>query len=717
MKKARKIAVVTLLSLSVILLFGCVILLFSVTSDVKLNTNALPNGENALILYDKDGLEMENEDYVRLENISDHIKHAFIAVEDKRFYEHSGIDLKRTVGALLKDLKDRNFTQGGSTISNQLVKNTQLNDEKTIKRKLKEAKITFQLEKRYTKDEILEMYLNVLYFGKGIYGVKSACRALYDKSPSEVSPLEAASLAATIANPSKYSVLLNRENNLERTKMVLSLMREQGYLSLKEFEDCYHVDIVINYDKNHNNYNKIYFNSAYNEASGILSTRKRKEFSAPYRIYTYWDKSAQQAANDALLAFDQRAQKDGATKELLIADNAFGAIIAYASNDDKSYRSKRQPGSLLKPFIYAKAIEDGILLPDSPLLDEQTDFDGYYPANFGGTYYGWISAREALSRSVNTTAVSILRDIGSKEGADTIRSVGIPLDEKDETLSLALGGTTYGSTVKEIAEGYLTLANGGKHRRTTYIRKITDAKGRVVYQDDHSDPRVFKAESVYLTTDMLKTCAKSGTAKQLGYLEYDIAAKTGTVAAKSGNSDAWCASYTTEHTFICRFSALKTPFVDDVTGGNFPTKVVRAAMRAVYASNPPASFAPPSNLRKTEIDKTIKESFHKLVPYKNSGFGEKETIYVTKNFRFDAADPEVLLLKNLSVQTMDGLPKVSFDAFSGIEYAVLINDAPCIKTQDGYFAPKQRFPIGKLEIYCLKDGQLLWKTTRLVRLY
>ena len=188
MKKARKIAVVTLLSLSVILLFGCVILLFSVTSDVKLNANALPNGENALILYDKDGLEMENEDYVRLENISDHIKHAFIAVEDKRFYEHSGIDLKRTVGALLKDLKDRNFTQGGSTISNQLVKNTQLNDEKTIKRKLKEAKITFQLEKRYTKDEILEMYLNVLYFGKGIYGVKSACRALYGKSPSEVSP-------------------------------------------------------------------------------------------------------------------------------------------------------------------------------------------------------------------------------------------------------------------------------------------------------------------------------------------------------------------------------------------------------------------------------------------------------------------------------------------------------------------------------------------------
>lgn len=717
MKKSRKIAVIILLTLSAILFFGGAIFLLVVTEDAKLNANALPNGKKDLILYDKNGFEVENDDYARLQDISDHIKHAFIAVEDKRYYKHAGIDIKRTIGALIKDLKDRNFTQGGSTISNQLVKNTHLNNEKTLKRKLKEAKITIELEKAYTKDEIFEMYLNVLYFGKGIYGVKNACKILYDKSPAEVSPVEAASLASTIANPSKYSVLIDRECNLARAKVVLGLMREQGYLTASEFEEQQTCDIVIKYDKIHNNYNRIYLNSAHNEASELLLRSESKKFSPPYHIYTYWDKEAQKTANDALSVFDQYANKDGATKEVLIANNDTGAVIAYASNSDKAYRIRRQPGSLLKPFIYAKAIDAGVLLPDSPLLDEPIDFNGYRPTNFGGTYYGWISAREALSRSVNTTAVSILKDIGLKDGANAIKNAGIALDDKDETLSLALGGTTYGSTVKDVAEGYLTLARGGNHQNTTFIMRITDANGKTVYQNQPTEKRVFKPESAFLTTDMLKTCANNGTAKQLRYLEQDVAAKTGTVSAKHGNSDVWCAAYTTEHTFICRFSALKEPFDDGVTGGNLPTKAIRVAIRELYGSRITSSFAPPIDLRKTEIDKTIKDKFHKIVPYKNSGFGEKEIIYTTKNFRFDAADPEVLLLKNLSVQTTDGLPRVSFEEFPGIEYTVLINGTPCSRKEDGYFAPKQRFPIGKLEIYCLKDEEIIWKTTRLVRLY
>ena len=717
MKKARKIAVVTLLTLSVIFALSGLFLLFYAVGDAKLNANALPNAKSAYVLYDKDGFVIENEDFVRLEDISEHIRHAFIAVEDKRFYDHNGIDLKRTVGALLKDVKDGKFSQGGSTISNQLVKNTQLTSEKTVKRKLKEAKITLELEKTYDKNEILEMYLNVLYFGKGIYGVKNACETLYAKSPAEVSPLEAASLAATVANPSKYSILLDHDKNLDRSRMILGLMKEQGYLSASEYESQISGDIIIIYAKYHNNYSKIYANSAYNEAFNILSEKDTHSFRTPYRIYTYFDAMAQNAANNALSNFDEKFDKDASNQELLIADNASGAVVAYASNTERAFKLKRQPGSLLKPFIYAKAIESGLLLPDSPLLDEQIDLDGYHPANFGDTYYGWISAREALSRSVNSAAVRILSEIGLENGANAIKNAGIPLDKKDITLSLALGGTTYGSAVKEIAEGYLTLANAGIHKNITFISKITDASGRTVYTDNRVENRVFKPETAYLTTDMLLSCAKGGTAKQLSYLNYDVAAKTGTVSAKSGNSDAWCAAYTKEHTFICRFSAPKDPFGNDVTGGNLPAKAVRSAVRSIYATVTPEPFSPPAALRKTAVDKTIKDEFHKLVPYKNSGFGEKEYIYTTNNFRFDAADPELLLLKGLSVQTTDGVPKVSFNAFPGIEYEVLINGTPCQKSNDGYFAQKQRFPIGKLDIYCKKDARTIWKTTRLVRLY
>ena len=714
MKTGRKIAVVTLITLSVIFVFAAIILLFSVTEDAKLNANALPKTENELILLDKNGQRMENGDLVAINEVSAHIKNAFIATEDKRFYQHSGFDAKRTIAAILKDIKDRNFSQGGSTISNQLVKNTQLTNEKTIKRKLKEAKITLELEKQYSKEQILEMYLNVLYFGKGIYGVKNACEMLYGKDPNEVSPAEAASLAATIANPAKYSILIDPSANRQRTDLVLGLMREQGYLSDKEYKTAIASEIILNYDNIHMNYDRIYNNLALKEASKVISAKATNNSKAPLYVHTYFDPEAQKAANNALFCFNKTLD---ATKEIVVADNQTGAIIAYASTDSFAYKLKRQPGSLLKPFIYAKAIENGVLLPDSPLLDEPIATGEYRPTNYGGTYYGWITAKEALFRSVNTAAVSILQQIGIESAVKTIQNVGIPLDYKDKTPALALGGTTYGSTVLALAEGYLTLANAGRHVKTSFISMITDRDGKIIYRDDRKENAVFSPDTAFLTTDMLKECAKSGTAKQLRYLNYDIAAKTGTVSAKGGNSDAWCAAYTTDHTFVCRYSCGKYPFDNSLTGGNLPAKTVRAAIKAFYSEQAPENFAPPTYIKKVEIDKTIKEEFHKLVPYKNSGFGEKESVYTTKNFRFDAIDPEKLLIGDLSITTIDDAPSVTFQAFSGVEYDVFINGRPCVKTESGYRAEKQRFPIGKLEIYCNKNERLLWKTTRLVRLY
>ena len=712
MKKSRKILIFILLTLSFVVLIGFIVFFAETLDDVRLDERKLP-GEASMRMYDKEDALMDNTGYITSEDISQYIKNAFIAVEDKRFYEHNGVDLYRIVGAAIQNFKKGEIAQGGSTISNQLIKNTHLSGEKTIKRKIQEAKITLELERKYSKDQILEMYLNVIYFGKGIYGVGDACRIIYGVLPKDVTPLQAASLAATVANPARYSVLLNKAENQKRSRLILSLMKGQGRLSETEYNDAIGEDIAINYSEFYNNYGNIYNNSALFAAKEIL----KNSFKSGYKVYTYFDPEAQAAAEYALSSYSVE-ENTAYTKEIVVVENLSGGVSAYASNDSHSAELRRQPGSLLKPFIYAKAIEGGNLLPDTPVKDAACDFDGYSPTNYGNTYYGWISVRDALSRSVNTVAVGTLDKIGIEGGYRAIEDAGIKLNQRDKHLSLALGGTTYGSTCLEIAQGYATLANQGTRKKLSFIRKIEDNEGNLIFEAKKSDHYALSRESVYLTTEMMMTCAKEGTAKQLKYLPYDVAAKTGTVAATKGNSDAWCAAYTANNTFVCRYSAdPEHPFPDSVTGGNLPTKAIRATMNKLYTEDIPQGFATPPLIRKVDIDKSIKEVFHKLVPHKNSGYGERESILTTVNYSFDAPDPERMLIGDLHIMIAEEKPIIAFQRYPDIQYEVKINGIKCLETAGVYQAEKQRFPIGKLEIYCLKDGRSIWKTTRLVRLY
>ena len=707
---------IILLSLSFAMIVAAVVALETIIGDAKVEKKLLPDPYGGYILLDRYGNRIEGGDYVRSEDISDNIKHAFIAIEDKRFYAHHGVDLYRVAGAAIKDAKTRKLTEGGSTITCQLVKNTHLNSEKTIKRKIKEAKIAVEMENLYSKDEILEMYLNIIYFGKGIYGVKNACRALYGKSPADVTPIEAASLAATVANPSKYSPLLSYEKNASRTRLVLSLMNKQGYISEEEYKFYSTSNIIINYNEIHNNYNKVYNNSALFECNVILSNVE-KTIQRPLLIRTYFDPSIQQAAQDAIVNRVNHSTKNRPIVELMIAENATRGIAAYASNDPKSFLRKRQPGSLIKPFIYASAIKAGKIIPSSPLFDAPTDFNGYSPANYRNEYYGWIDAKTALSKSVNTVSVSLLQKVGVQNVAEEIEKAGIRLDKKDINLALALGGTTYGSSAKEIAEGYLTLANDGLHQSAHFIDSITDAKGRVIYKRIDLATPVYSAETSYLVTDMLKECAKSGTAKQLFYLNADIAAKTGTVAMGEGNADAWCAGYTTKHTFVCHFSGKDpfTPLDSSITGGNDPTKCVRSALRRIYTEEKPTPFTLPIGLKKIAVDRSIKEELHLLVPFEKSGYGESETVYTTKDFTFDSIDPESLFLGDISIKKVEKEIKIAFSRKEGISYETRINGKPCEEKADGFYTKYPLFPLVKVEIYCKKQDKLLYKKAKILR--
>ena len=718
MKRARKYAVITLLSLSALLFILGLVTISLFFKGESPDLTKFPTDRNVLF-YDKEDQLIEQDDYARSNEISEHIKDAFIALEDKRFYEHNGIDPIRMVGAATKNLKARNFAQGGSTITCQLIKNTHLNSEKTIKRKIKESKIALGTEKIFTKDEILEMYLNVIYFGKGIYGVKNACSSLYGKLPSEVTPLEAASLAAIVANPKKYSPIFDLHANEKRARLVLKLMLEQKKLTESEYHLANDAKIVISYCDFHNNNKNSYLNSALSEYKQLIASGRVKKSEFPIFINTYLDQNLQNTAQSAVSTINIRKSYGAKTPnaELILADNQTGGILAAVTNEKTLGQNKRQPGSLLKPFIYASAIEEGILLPQTPLLDEPVSFNGYRPTNYHNKQYGWIEAKTALSKSLNTTSVSLLNKQGISIVFDRIERCGIPLDKKDKTLALALGGTTYGSTILEIGNGYLTLANYGKTKNSHFIRRITDSNGKILYSDTAHEIRVFSEQSAFLLTEMLTECAQSGTAKQLSYLKTEVAAKTGTVAKGEGNSDAWCAGYTSEHTFVCRYSSAYGDLIpNDITGGNQPTKTARAFLRSLYADHSPAPFHIPSTIRRITVNKGIKDSLHILVPYHRYDFGESEEIYMTDNYQFDFPAPEQLFLSEMTISGTSFGSFLSFKKATGIDYFVYVNGKECFPIQEGYLIEKSRFPLVKLEIVCKNKGKTLYKKAKILRL-
>jgi len=711
MKKSRRIAIIILFSMSTLILIVSISLIYAITKDAKADNTLLPT-PSSVTFYDINDRIINQDEYVRIEEISENVINAFISVEDKRFYQHNGIDVKRIVGAVIEDVKAGSFRQGGSTITCQLVKNTHLTNEKSIERKLKEAKIAIELEKQYTKDEILEMYLNVLYFGKGIYGIKNACTAYLNKSTDEINPREAATLAAIIANPSRYSPIEKWDANQERAEMILGLMKQEGYLSEEEYDRAIDLDIVLNYGDFYNNYSRIYLNSTLSELKSLgFTTQKNHKIN----IHTYHDPKAQAAAEAAIDRY-KTGLPTPSSNEIIIADNTLSGIVAYASNFDNK-PLKRQPGSLLKPFIYATAIQDGTLIPASPIHDAPTSFGNYKPTNYNDTNYGWIDAKYALSHSLNIPAVSILNEIGIEKATNTLIRAGISLSEKDKNLALALGGTTYGSTTTEICEGYTSLANNGAHNTLSFIRKITDKSGKSLFRREYEKERILSAEAAYLTTTMLMECKNSGTAKQLSQLPYEIAAKTGTVAAGSGNSDAWCAAYTTQHTLVCRFSSRSkdNPLPNTLTGGNLPTKVVRSTLKSLYSDHTPSPFFKPMNVRSIEIDSIIKTEMHKLVPRSEHSIGATEAVLAPRTYRFDAIDPDALFFADLSTTQGKNGTYIRYKKLKNVEYSAYLNGKECPYTESGFYLEPQFFPLAKLELICKNAGKTVYRKTKIVR--
>ncbi len=613
MKKIKKFIKILTLSFAVIAVVGIVSgvgFYFAVTHSVKLDKEKLEATKNvtSLQIYDSNGILLNpaKDTYLPINKISNTTKNAFICAEDKRFYNHSGIDYIRVCGAMVSNLKSRSFSQGASTISQQLIKNTQLSSEKTINRKLKEFKLTKQLEKQFSKDEILEMYLNNIYFGNGCYGIETASMHYFGKSAENLTLPESALLAGTINAPSFYDIQNKQDKALSRRNLILDLMKEYGKISEQDCEKAKAEPIMLNITNLSNNY--YIFDEIIEEACDILNVSETQLKNSNLTIQTYYDLELQSKINSVIKNNYNNIESSPKIASIVI-DNETNGILSIIGNKSV-LETKKQPGSVIKPIlVYAPAIENKVISPATKILDEKINFSGYSPENADKKFHGFVSARDALKNSLNIPAVKLLNEVGINNAQNFANKIGIEFTKQDNNLAIALGGFTEGVNLKSLADSYCTFANEGNYSKSKFINKISK-NNRLIYKDSITRKPAMSDSTAYLITNMLQSTAKSGTAKRLKNIEYDLASKTGTVglSSSSKNSDSYNISYTSNHTILSYVGGTIMP--ESVNGATYPTMITKDTLSILYENEKPSKFIMPSSVEikqisKDEYDKNI----------------------------------------------------------------------------------------------------------------
>ena len=616
MKKFIKVFLIILFICILACLIGVAFYISSIYVSARampLNKEALSSPYISLQVFDSENRPIKedneiNKAVVNISNISDSTKNAFISIEDKSFYNHHGVNYKRIFKAMINNLKARSLKEGASTITQQLVKNTQLTSEKTFERKIKEIALAQRLEKNYTKDEILELYLNVIYFGNNCYGIENASNYYFSKDAKYLSLEESAMLAGLIKSPAKYSPIKNYDNALSRRNLVLKEMYQDKCISASEYNLAKNSPINLNINNQPKNKLNSYSQASIDEAEEVLGIPARQIALKGYKIYTYQNSEKQEALDEAL-----KKQNISSDYAGIVIDNEGHSIVAYNGNSIfKILDAKRQPGSCIKPIlVYGPALNEDIIYPCSQLLDEKTTISDYTPKNVGGVYRGYVSARDALSKSINIPAVKVLSYVGIDKAKAYAEHMGIEFDAKDDSYTLALGGMTYGVNIKDLAGAYSSFANNGSYSKPRFISFITDKNHKLIYINKPKTEQVMREDSAYLLTDMLRTCAKTGTAKKLASLGIDIASKTGTVGKKNSkqNLDAWNVSYTKDQTCAVWLGNLDNSPID-YAGGNQPTEIVKNYFSLVSDIS---TFDRPSSIVERDIDETELNENHRIM--------------------------------------------------------------------------------------------------------
>ncbi len=594
----------------------------------RLDPSKIYGADQSTLVFDAQGTEianihgLENRIWIPLSQVPKQVQEAFISAEDVRFYSHSGVDIKRIFGALIQDIKAGSLEQGASTITQQLIKNSMLHRKKTWSRKIEEALLAIELERRYSKDEILEMYLNYNYFGAGAYGIEAAAQTYFSKSASELSVAEGASLAAILKSPTNYAPHLHPENNEKRRNTILSLMHDYGYLDESAMTAAQQTPLELHMQEEEDTTYGWYTDAALEQAADLLQISYEELTQGGYRIHTAMDaalqKECEDAFADASLFPADAADGTQAQAAAVMMDPQTGRVLALIGG--RSYTAKRgfnraldmkrQPGSTIKPLlVYAPVLQNKKFVAASLFIDEPTAFGDYEPRNSGDKYYGEVTLRTSAVRSLNIPTIKMLEAAGIEECKAFAQSIGIPFSQADQGLSLALGGFDQGISPLELCRGYAMLAAGGTVCEPSIVTAIYNASGQLLYQASSNKKRVMSKENAYILNDILTQVITEGTGKALSLSNVPLAGKTGTNAyGETGIRDAWMAAYNQEIAAVVWMGFDETDdahvLSSNVQGGGAPAKVLRSIFSAHYKDRTGPSFVQPDTVVRVRLQKT-----------------------------------------------------------------------------------------------------------------
>lgn len=562
--KKRHLTQILLLILLVFILLS--ILWFAFIAS-RANVQSLKDGlSQATVIYDKDGeeaskLATNRTGGIPIKEMPDYVPNAVVAIEDERFYQHGGFDIKGIARAFFGNLFAGRITGGGSTLTQQLAKNALLSPERTYKRKVEELFLAVELEKVYRKEEIIEMYLNQVYFGSGAFGINNASKKYFAKDIQEVTISEAAMLAGLLHAPSALDPYNNYDGAMKRRNVVLAKMKEQDMISEAEYKKAKKekIDLEDGGGSLADRKYPSYVDAVLDEATSRYGLTQDEIMTRAYRIHTELDQNLQSGLEKVYTQdylFPDRASDVLVQSGSVLLDPANGGVRALVGGrGEKVFRGfnrathlKAQPGSTMKPLaVYTPALEEGYEY-DSKLVDKKMSFKNYSPKNFSDTYQGEVPMYEAIEKSINLPAVWLLNEIGLEKGIDSVRRFGIKVEKEDQNLALALGGMHNGVSPLKMAEAYSVFPNGGKRHDAHLITKIVGPTGKNIAEHDGSTTRVTSKGVANEMTSMLLNVVETGTGKGTKLKDAQIAGKTGSTqlpyADINGTKDQWFVGYT-----------------------------------------------------------------------------------------------------------------------------------------------------------------------------
>lgn len=579
---------------------------------------------------------------IDINKVPQNLQNAFIAAEDNRFYEHIGIDPIGIFRAIFANLTNRGIAQGGSTITQQLAKNAFLSQEQTLKRKIQEAMLALEIEHKYSKKEILEMYMNQIYFGQGAYGIQTAAKTYFNKDVNELTLTQCAMLAGLPKSPNYYSPFNNLNEAKKHKNVVLDQMVKYGYVSAAEAEDAKNQDLGLS--KSHQSKEADEYASFIDYVSQQVAKKYGDDalYKEGLKIYTTMDVDKQHAAVRAMRNLPNNyTDENGLTQPqsaIVSIDPKTGHILAMVGGRgqdsfNRASMAVRQPGSAFKPFVYLTALQHD-MTPDTTMNDQPVTYGNWSPKNAGGSYSGTMTLSDALAHSVNTIAVQLADQVGTKNIIANAKKMGITtLDAKDDNLAMALGGLTKGVTPLEMASAYGTFANKGVHVKPTAIVKILDRNGNVLedastLEKEETKTRVMSEREAYEMTTMLEGVIDhgTGTAAAIGR---PAAGKTGTT---DDNKDAWFVGYTPDIvTAVWIGDDTGSHSLGEIYGGTIPAEIWKDYMSSATSDESGGDFSAPSGMERRKETTSSSSSSNSVrsddreEPKKKSATTEKTT--------------------------------------------------------------------------------------------